>query len=100
MEQVKKQTAVEWLVEQILVDMDVYHNENDFEKNEPRKAYYNSFQSHVDLSFYVDQAKAMEKEYIEDAYNEGYNIRDSRGDLSTNPTATQYYNNTYKTNTP
>ncbi len=42
-----------------------------------------------------EQAIAMEKEQIMDAYNEGYHIRDSRGDLSYNPTAEQYYNETY-----
>ena len=75
-----KQTAVEWLQEQLNPDMKTMRG--------------NIIQ---DL---LEQALAMEKEQIEDAYTEGYDIRDSRGDLSDNPTSEQYYNETYKPNNP
>jgi len=53
-----KQTAVEWLVSQILTDIEKYNDDCTavvgFE-------YFNKFQSHVDLSEYIKQAKEMEK---------------------------------------
>ena len=73
-----KQTAIEWLVE--FINSDQY-----------QKAFGQTYIS-VEL---VEQALAMEKDQIEDAYTEGYDIRDSRGDLSDNPTSEQYYNETY-----
>jgi hypothetical protein len=68
-----KQTAVEWLVEQILVEMKDYLNDDyDFDFNKPPKIkYYNGFIESYDLSKYVNQAKQMEKEQIKDAYKIG-----------------------------
>jgi hypothetical protein len=81
MEQVKKQTAVEWLYTKL--------------------ATCSSDELIGNINNWFDQAKAMEKEQIEDAYNEGYSIRDCNGDLSTNPSGSQYYINTYtNTDTP
>jgi len=54
----KNQTAVEWLLEQITYD-------NGFGQ---RLA---SFKETVDLNEYFQQAKAMEKEQIIEAYDEG-----------------------------
>ena len=65
----KKQTAIEWL--------------------------WNLSQTKELEASDFEQALAMEKEQIMDSYNEGYHIRDSKGDLSYNPTAEQYYNETY-----
>jgi hypothetical protein len=64
----KKQTAVEWLVEQL----EQHHTKIDI-KN----------------TVVFQQAKAMEKEQIEKAYNESWRLRDK-------PylTALQYYNET------
>lgn len=90
----KKQTAVEWLVEQILVDFDVYNFEDDFEQNKPKKAYYNSFQSHVDLSFYVQQALAMEKEQIMEAYIFGRNNGEMKSELNINDLLQTYNTDT------
>jgi hypothetical protein len=56
-------TAVEWLVSQILTDIEKYNDDCTavvgFE-------YFNKFQSHVDLSEYIEQAKEMEKERMID----------------------------------
>jgi len=63
-----KQTAVEWF-EQKLDDLDIEIPQSIFE-----------------------QAKAMEKEQIKDAYSVGY----SNGQVDSNRTAEQYYNKTFK----
>jgi hypothetical protein len=62
----KKQTAVEWL------------------------ALYIKGITNLNCDEVIDQAKAMEKEQIEKAYNESWRLRDK-------PylTALQYYNETY-----
>lgn len=54
----KKQTAVEWLMEEITYD-------NGF--GERRNSYIDSF----DLSEFFEQAKELEKEQIEDAFCDG-----------------------------
>ena len=66
----KKQTAVQWLVEQL----EEHHVKIDI-KN----------------TVVFDQAKAMEKEQIIDANNIGY----SAGKRDTDETAEQYYTSTY-----
>ena len=65
---IKKQTAVDWLVDKL-----------------PIMFKYESY--YVDI---LQQAKAMEKQQIEKAYNESWRLRDK-------PylTALQYYNETY-----
>lgn len=68
----KKQTAVEWLVEQVNADC------------------LNSVFITPDL---IDQAKAMEKEQIVKAFNEGTFANDEKVDSE------QYYNETYNTKT-
>ena len=65
-----KQTAVEWLVEQLAPSVSLQ-------------------QKYIDEL--LEQAKAMEKEQIEDAYsNNGWNDEDQKAN------AEQYYNETYK----
>jgi len=67
-----KQTAVEWLVEQLRMQTPLYTKEQ-----------------------IIEQAKEMEKQQIMDAYsNNGWNDDDPRGD------AEQYYNETYNTKKP
>jgi len=70
-----KQTAVEWLVEQILTEVQNYEDgdiENEWE--EPFKhEYVNKYIGMVDLSEFVIKAKEMEKEQIIDF---GYDIAD------------------------
>lgn len=67
-----KETAVEWLIEQL-------------RKNE------NIRWRGTNIIELGDQAKEMEKESIENAFNSGYN----NGGLDTCLTPKQYYNETY-----
>jgi len=58
-------TAVEWLVDKILVENEVYTNSESDCIDNPRIEYINAYKSHVDLSQYVQQAKKREKEETE-----------------------------------
>jgi hypothetical protein len=71
-----KQTAVEWLMEQITYD-------NGYGQR------WISFKEATDLNIYFEDAKAMEKEQIKDAVNYGCSDWGSFKD------AEQYYNETY-----
>jgi len=73
----KKQTAVEWLEDAMLGIIHV-NSEEDFDT----------------LKSMIRQAKAMEKEQIMKAFNEGTFANDEK------VTAEQYYNETYNTDTP
>jgi hypothetical protein len=64
-----KQTAVEWLVEQMKLD------------------------ELFNADYFIEQAKEMEKEQITEAHTFGYVIGGGKGDLY-NPE--QYYNETFK----
>jgi hypothetical protein len=77
-----KQTAVEWLIEQILYD-DGYG------------AIMNSFDEMTDLSEFIEQAKEMEKEQIKEAVESGENNIDSGGYYIDKDYSKQYYNETY-----
>jgi hypothetical protein len=73
-----KQTAVEWLIEQLK------KNENIRWRGAP-------------VSELTEQAKAMEKEQIIDAHIEGQRVFDKHDHTQwTNDQAEQYYNETYK----
>lgn len=62
-------TAVEWLIEQILVRQELYFdNDGDFIEI-PRTTFTNAYMDHVDLSDFVNKAKQMEKEEIRKAMN-------------------------------
>ena len=67
-----KQTAVEWLETEL--------------KKLPM----------VDVVEVFKKAKAMEREQIVEAYDNGYDLRDDMGSLSSNPRGEQYYKETYK----
>ena len=85
-----KQSAVNWLIDNILCDIEIYTNEDgDFIK-EPKITYYNAFKSHVDLTKFVDKAREMEKQQIIDAAYHGVDYEHSPFD-----NAEQYYNGTY-----
>ena len=83
-----KQTAVKWLAKQLESYGDPQVCEITWK----------------DLDSLVEQAKQMEKEQIQDAYNQGYrdgehdasNIPLSIGDISEYINAEQYYNETFK----
>jgi hypothetical protein len=72
-----KQTAVEWLVEQML-------KQGYFDGNKPL--------TYTNLDHLQQQAKEMEKEQIIDTYWSSYN----EGKYSTDKTADEYYNETFK----
>lgn len=91
-----KQTAVEWLVEQILVKFEDHMNDDyefDFSKP-PTLKFYNAFIDSTDLSVYVNKAKQMEKEQIKDAWIDG-DIDGSVWEEDNKLHAEQYYNETY-----
>ena len=67
----KQQTAVDWLLNAI-----------ETKNGEEFSSYYTEF---------IEQAKEMEKERIENAFNSGYN----NGGLDTCLTPKQYYEQTY-----
>jgi hypothetical protein len=56
-------TAVEWLVDKILVENEVYTDSEGEWIDEPRIEYINAYKSHVDLSQYVAEALEIEKTY-------------------------------------
>jgi hypothetical protein len=95
-----KQTAVEWLVEQICTDLEMY----DEYGNVSHVEFWNAFQSCTDLSEYIKQAKEMEKEQIINAKEDGH--LSTYAEYGETPRCyldgghEQYYNETYKnTNT-
>ena len=86
-----KQTAVDWLVEQILVKFEDHMNDDyefDFSKP-PTLKFYNAFIDSKDLSEYVNIAKQMHKEQIMKAI-EMYYPHSGR-----TRAAEKYYNETY-----
>lgn len=92
-----KQTAVQWLVEQILVEVEDYFNEEyhiDLSKP-PKIKYYNAFIDSTDLSEYVNKAIQMEKEQIVKTWYERGNTIVPRYYLKENINGEQYYNETY-----
>jgi hypothetical protein len=84
MEGMEKQTAVEWLIEQLEEKGDLRETPS-----------IRNIQLNIDTSDYLDlkrQAKEMEKQHIMDSHNQGYadGYRDN-GNFSID-----YYNETYK----
>ena len=91
-----KQTAVEWLVEQILTEVQNYEDGDIETESEPFKhEYVNKYIGMIDLSEFVNKAKAMEKQQIIDAY---YQIGKDHQDMifAIEKDAEQYYNETFK----
>ena len=85
-----KQTAVEWLVEQILTEVQDYEDGDIETESEPFKTeYVNKYIGMVDLSEFVIKAKAMEKEQVKDAWINSL----TKGDYNS---AEEYYNETFK----
>jgi hypothetical protein len=94
-----KQTAVDWLVEQILVKFEDHMNDDyeiDYSKP-PRLKFYNAFIDSTDLSEYVNKAKQMEREQIKDAWING-DIHGCLWEEDNKLYAEQYYNETYENN--
>jgi len=92
-----KQTAVEWLIEQILTEVQNYEDgdiENEWE--EPFKhEYVNKYIGMIDLSEFVIKAKEMEKEQIIDAFVECWKENMPDG-YECKQSAEYYYNETFK----
>ena len=91
-----KQTAVEWLVEQILIEVQDYEDGDIETESEPFKhEYVNKYIGMVDLSEFVNKAKAMEKEQIIRTHLMArcYDTENSVNE------AEQYYKETYESNT-
>ena len=84
----EKQTAVEWLIDQILVEYDTYFNEEGDLVDKPINQFFNAYKSSVNLIEYVKQAKEMHKQEITDAWEDGQGSFPTRN-------AEQYYNETY-----
>ena len=77
-----KQSSVEWLIEQML-------KQAYFDGNKPL--------TYTNLDHVQEQAKAMHKEEIEDAFGVGCQVESTRL-IEYHEMAEQYYNETYETN--
>jgi hypothetical protein len=94
----KKQTAVQWLVDNILVKIEDHFNEDFiFDLSQPPKIrYYNAFIDSTDLFEYVNKAIEMEKEQtIEFAMHLHKVDMSKTGTDILMDEAEQYYNKTY-----
>lgn len=93
-----KQSAVEWLVSQVMYEYELDTDEEGDFLDTPKIALYNSFRECTDLSEFVEKARAMEKQQIIDAHvygdeNHTFNC------MMREEYASDYYNETYgKTN--
>lgn len=97
-----KQTAVQWLVEQILTQVQDYEDGDVETELEPFKTeYVNKYIGMVDLSKFVIKALEMEKEQIRDSFNSGMDNSEDyfHPFLEPNDESENYYNETYETKT-
>ena len=86
-------TAVEWLVEQICVDVPMYNDDG----NETNVEYWCAYRSSFDLSNFINKAKEMEKYQIENAFYKGIQEQTARALInSLNTSPEEYYNKTFK----
>ena len=94
-----KQTAVQWLVDNILVKFEDHFNEHFiFDLSQPPKiSYYNAFIDSTDLSEYVNKAIEMEKEEIKNAFVECWKNNVPEG-IECKLSSEEYYNETYAKN--
>lgn len=85
MNSMTKQTAVEWLVNQLIFKQEYEHLPNNY-----------FLMSDKDIDSIIQQAKEMEKEQIIDANIEGQRVFDKHPHTQwTNDQAEQYYNENY-----
>ena len=91
-------TAVEWLVNKILVEMELYTDEEGNWIDNARIAYVNSYKDSIDLKEFVQQAKKMEKQQIEDAYVDGFKECEKIHEEAffIQDLSEKYYNETYR----
>jgi uncharacterized protein YuzE len=76
-------TAVEWLVDKICTDVEMYDEYGEVNGVE----FWNAFRSCTDLSEYINQANEMFEQQIIDAYETSH---------ISMMTSKQYYNETFK----
>jgi hypothetical protein len=89
----EKQTAVEWLIDQILVEYDTYFNEEGDLVDKPINQFFNAYKSSVNLIEYVKQAKEMEKQQIINCYNKSWHLEISHTKQQKNTTTKHLENN-------
>ena len=98
-----KQTAVEWLVSKILTEVQNYEDGDiETELERFKHEYVNKFIGMVDLSEFVNKAKAMEKEQIIQAITKtiiGSNVIYDNEYPEVIHTAEQYYKEIYESKT-
>ena len=90
-------TAIEWLVDKILVQQEIHTDKEGDWIDIPRINYTNAYKDHVDLIEFVEKAKEMEKQQIYNAFYRG--IEDEQLRFLFNydrRTPEQYYNETFK----
>ena len=85
-----KQSSIEWLVSQILVEYGTYFNEEGDLVDKPINQFFNAYQGSVNLIKYVEQAKEMHKQEIMNACDRFANSIDF-----TIEDFEQYYNETF-----
>jgi len=79
-------TAVEWLVDKILFQQELYTDKEGDWIDEPRVVYTTLYRSHVDLTEFVQEAIEMERQQIETAYNKAVPFKYGK----------EYYEETFK----
>lgn len=79
-------TAVEWLVDKILVQQELYTDKEGDWIDTPRIEYVNGYRSHVDLTEFVQEAVEIERQQIETAYNKAVPFKFGK----------EYYEETFK----
>ncbi len=84
-------TAVEWLVNKILVEMELYTDEEGNWIDNARIAYVNSYKDSIDLKEFVQQALELEKQQMLHFWQGGLFANESGG-----KNFETYYNETYK----
>jgi hypothetical protein len=81
-------TGVEWLVEEICTDIEMYDDYG----NVTHIEFYNAFKSCTDLSEYIKKAKQIEKKNLYNFYMQGGVDAITEADRNVE----QYYNETFK----
>ena len=89
-----KQSSIDWLVSQILVEYDTYLNEEGDLVDKPIKQFFNSYKDFVNLIEYVNKAKEMHRQEIENAWKMGRYDSDEIV-MSEKFYAKQYYQETF-----
>jgi hypothetical protein len=89
-------TAVEWLKNKILVEMELYTDEQGNWIDNTRIAYVNAYKDSIDLKAFVEQANELFEQQIIAAYRDGRSDQQSKDGRFYNRNSKQYYNETFK----